>query len=385
MTKKYIRIAELIYKDKIGEITEQEKNELLSWLNETDFNRQIFDELSKGSSLSHSYEEYRAIHREQVWRLIEKQVVSENCGLSWRWIGYAASVVVLIVAGWFIFQTQSNEESSWEGKEVAAIIPGTQKAILHLDNGKQIVLADHDAVLVEDRLSGRIEQVNRTLVYQAETNVSEERFNTLEIPRGGEFQITLADGTRVWLNAESKLTYPVAFVGEERHVSLEGEGYFVVTRDSLHPFVVETRGQVLTVLGTSFGIRAYEDEIEILTTLEHGRVRVVSAGGEIELAPGYQSRLTDGVLVVNKVNTSLYTAWHKGIFVFEDQALKEILNTLSRWYNIDVSYETIDLEAIRFTGELRRYNDIREFLERIQELGKVRFDIKNRTVIVSKY
>ena len=213
MTKKYIRIAELIYKDKIGELTGQEKQELLGWLEESDFNRQIFDELAKGSSLSRSYAEYRNVHREQVWNKIEKQIAPQRPRLSLRWIGYAASVMILVVAGWFAFQMSDNKDSVQEGKKVARITPGTQKAILHLDNGEQVVLVDNNTVIVEDSLSGKIEQVDKTLVYQTESTVKDERLNVLEIPNGGEFQVTLADGSRVWLNAGTKLTYPIAFVG----------------------------------------------------------------------------------------------------------------------------------------------------------------------------
>ena len=139
MTKKYIRIAELIYKDKIGKLTEQEKNELLAWLEESDFNRQIFDELAKGSSLSRSYDEYKNIHREQVWSVIEQQIAPRRRRLSLQWMGYAASVMILVVAGWFVFQTSDNGDTIQEGKRVARITPGTQKAILYLDNGEQVV------------------------------------------------------------------------------------------------------------------------------------------------------------------------------------------------------------------------------------------------------
>ena len=163
MTKKYIRIAELIYKDKIGKLTEQEKNELFAWMEESDFNRQIFDELAKGSSLSRSYDEYRSIHREQVWNAIEKQIVPQGRQLSLGWVGYAASVIILVVAGWVVFQMSDNRDAVQESKKVARITPGTQKAILHLDNGEQVVLADNNTVIVEDSLSGKIEQVDNTL------------------------------------------------------------------------------------------------------------------------------------------------------------------------------------------------------------------------------
>lgn len=385
MTKKYIQIADLIYREKLGFATEEEKRELAGWLDESEANRQVYAELLRRSVSSESYEEYRAVHRAAVWQRLERQIGPRRRGISWRWVGYAASVAVLVVAGWWLYTRDGMSGDVVEGTRVATVSPGSRKAILHLDSGERVVLADTSGVIVDDRVLGRIEQTGDALVYAAEAGASVERFNVLEIPRGGEFRVTLADGTRVWLNAGTRLRYPVAFVGGERRVALDGEAYFEVTRDTLHPFIVEAGGQVLTVLGTAFGVRAYEDEKAVLTTLERGRVNVASGGRDVELTPGLQSRLADGQFAVRRVNTRLYTAWHVGVFVFSDQSLGEILGTLSRWYDIEVVYEARELEDIRFTGELRRYSDIREFLDRIQELRKVRFDIQDGTVTVSRY
>ena len=384
MTKKYIRIAELIYKDKIGELTEREKNELLAWLEESDFNRQIFDELAKGSSLSRSYDEYRNIHREQVWNAIEKQIVPQGRQLSLQWVGYAASVMILVVAGWFIFQMSDNKNVVQEGKKVARITPGTQKAILYLDNGEQVVLADNNTVVVEDSLSGRIEQVDKSLVYQTESTVKEERLNVLEIPNGGEFQVTLADGTKVCLNAGTKLTYPIAFVGKERRVRLEGEGYFEVKRDENKPFIVEINGMEVKVLGTSFNLRSFAADNRSTATLISGKIEVKTSSRRVELSPNQQADLWVGEnkLDVREVDAAVYSAWTKGRFVFRRERLETILDDVSRWYNVTVFYEQSRVKDILFSGIVERYADISETLEMLEKTGKVNFIVDEQKIIV---
>lgn len=384
MTKKYIRIAELIYKDKIGELSEREKNELLAWLEESDFNRQIFDELAKGSSLSRSYDEYRNIHREQVWNAIEKQIVPQGRQLSLQWVGYAASVMILVVAGWFIFQMSDNKNVVQEGKKVARITPGTQKAILYLDNGEQVVLADNNTVVVEDSLSGRIEQVDKSLVYQTESTVKEERLNVLEIPNGGEFQVTLADGTKVCLNAGTKLTYPIAFVGKERRVHLEGEGYFEVKRDENKPFIVEIKGMEVKVLGTSFNLRSFAADNRSTATLISGKIEVKTSLRRVELSPNHQADLWVGEnkLDVREVDAAVYSAWTKGRFVFRRERLETILDDVSRWYNVTVFYEQSSAKDILFSGIMERYADISKTLEMLEKTGKVSFIIDEQKIIV---
>ena len=384
MTKKYIRIAELIYKDKIGNLTEQEKCELLAWLEESDFNRQIFDELAKGSSLSRSYDEYRNIHREQVWNAIEKQIVPQGRQLSLQWVGYAASVMILVVAGWFIFQMSDNKNVVQEGKKVARITPGTQKAILYLDNGEQVVLADNNTVVVEDSLSGRIEQVDKSLVYQTESTVKEERLNVLEIPNGGEFQVTLADGTKVCLNAGTKLTYPIAFVGKERRVHLEGEGYFEVKRDENKPFIVEIKGMEVKVLGTSFNLRSFAADNRSTATLISGKIEVKTSLRRVELSPNQQADLLVGEnkLDVREVDAAVYSAWTKGRFVFRRERLETILDDVSRWYNVTVFYEQSSAKDILFSGIMERYADISKTLEMLEKTGKVSFIIDEQKFIL---
>lgn len=384
MTRKYIQIADLIYKDKVGMATEEEKRELDAWLEESDFNRQIFCELFKGSTLSRSYEEYRNIHREQVWDMIERQIAPRRRNLSWQWVGYAASVVVLIVAGWFLYTLSGRYDGSSEPKKIAQIVPGSQKAILYLDSGEQVVLEDRAGVIVEDSISGKIEKVANSLVYQSDSVVKEERTNVLEIPKGGEFNVTLADGTKVWLNAGSKLTYPVAFVNRERRVALEGEGYFEVHRDEEKPFVVTVNGMEITVLGTSFNLKSFVQDGRTTATLVSGKVEVKTVSGSVILTPNQQADLLVGEnkLEVREVDAEAYRAWTKGMFVFRRERLEAILDDVARWYNTTVFYEQSDVKDILFSGIVERYADISETLKMLEKTGKVEFKIDEEKIIV---
>ena len=384
MTKRYIQIADLIYKVKIGIATDEEKRELFAWVDESDFNRQLFDELSEGSALSRSYDEYRAIHREEVWRRLEQQIAPRRRNLSWRWIGYAASVIMLVAAGWFAVMMTGRVDEQKEVKKVVAIVPGERKAILHLETGKQVVLGKNSGVIVNDSLSGKIEQIDNTLVYQAETDVQAERLNVLEVPKGGEFNVTLADGTRVWLNAGSKLTYPVAFVGNERRVILWGEGYFEVKKDDTKPFRVEVNGMQVTVLGTSFNLKSFPSDERTTATLLSGKVEVKTLSESVILEPNQQADLIVGEnkLEVREVDAEAYRAWTKGQFVFRRERLESILDDVARWYNVTVFYEQSRTKDILFSGTMERYSDIAETLRMLEKTGKVSFTVDEQKIIV---
>ncbi|MBC5622154.1 FecR family protein [Butyricimonas hominis] len=384
MTKRYIQIADLIYKVKIGIATDEEKRELFAWVDESDFNRQLFDELFEGSALSRSYDEYRAIHREEVWRRLEQQIAPRRRNLSWRWIGYAASVIMLVATGWFAVMMTGRVDEQKEVKKVVAIVPGERKAILHLETGKQVVLGKNNGVIVNDSLSGKIEQIDNTLVYQAETDVQAEKLNVLEVPKGGEFNVTLADGTRVWLNAGSKLTYPVAFVGNERRVILRGEGYFEVKKDDTKPFRVEVNGMMVTVLGTSFNLKSFPSEERTTATLLSGKVEVKTLSESVILEPNQQADLIVGEnkLEVREVDAEAYRAWTKGQFVFRRERLESILDDVARWYNVTVFYEQSRAKDILFSGTMERYSDIAETLRMLEKTGKVSFTVDEQKIIV---
>lgn len=375
-------IADLIVAKLTDSITSDESERLEQWINASSHHRKLYEEWMDGER----YRLFQNVGKEhsylgKYYEFSNHVAVVKRRRFLKRWSSVAALVAIVTVALVFwIFPRQENTGIAMLNEQ---IVPGQFKALLTLSNGQTIALAKNTGELEVKNTAAVVRQ--DTLTYESQDNLNEGQYHRISIPRGGEYILKLSDGTKVWLNSETELRYPAVFSGVQRKVFLKGEAYFEVEHDSLHPFIVETGPQRLTVLGTSFAIRAYEDEKSITTTLESGRVNIEVPDRQIVLSPGYQTRLNAEGLKMEKVNTSLYTAWRKGVFIFANQRLGDILNTLSRWYNIEVFYTSAELETISFTGELKRYGDIREFLEKIQLLEKVRFEIKGRTVTVSKY
>ncbi len=219
------------------------------------------------------------------------------------------------------------------------------------------------------------------LVYSDTVEEKNVEWHTLQIPRGGEFVLCLADGTVVTLNADSKIHYPDRFIGNERQVSLEGEAFFEVAKDSLRPFVVKTNGIDVRVLGTAFNLKAYPDEYQ-QTTLVRGAVEVVLDKQQVLLHPGEQVTCIDKELRVEQVDVKPYIAWKDDRFVFENEPLEDVLKKLERWYNITVFIQNHALTEKRFTGNLPKYEDIGNVLKILALTTNIKFELNDRTLIV---
>ena len=211
-------------------------------------------------------------------------------------------------------------------------------------------------------------------------------FNTLQIPRGGEYFMTLADGTEVWLNAETEIRYPVQFTGNKRVVYLDGEAYFTVAPDKKKPFTVVSTHASVSVLGTQFNFRAYPDEQDVQTTLVSGSVIMQSEKykQQVKLVPGEQGVLEKRSANLTKleVNTYLYTAWKDGRFAFRDARLEDLFNILARWYDLSVFYQSPEAKDIRFTGDLNKTDDFKSILKIIEQNERVTFTVNQRTVFI---
>ena len=373
-------IRRLIQLDLIGGLSPEEKGKLEDWINESEEHRLLFCKIKKQLSIN-EIRNYLQTDVEDAWEKVREKTFGAppvRPRIRPKWLKYAAVVlpVLLSITLWYTWK----EEMKNKQATVARLHP-----VLTLDNGEKYQLDPEEQTEIYVNEEVKAYQAGGGLIYDTTARQEENKYNRIEVPRGSEYWIVLPDGTRVWLNAATELKYPVAFHAKERRVYLKGEAYFEVAPDSLHPFIVKTEQQNLRVLGTSFAIRAYANESVVLTTLETGKVNIHSKGQEVILNPGEQSCLKGGNLTVAKVNTALFTAWHKGIFIFQDQPLENILNTLARWYNIDIFYTNENLQNIHFTGELKRYDRIQDFLCKLEILEKVRFTIKGRTVTVSIY
>lgn len=299
--------------------------------------------------------------------------------------GAAAAAVILMVfsAGLYLF---SNTSADRLVNNKIDIGPGTNKAILILADGSKIALNDADTGLIarESGISIR-KTADGQLVYDASGKImagEETAINTIETPRGGQFMINLPDGSKVWLNAASRLTFPAAFKGNERRVELIGEAYFEIAKDKDAPFTVVSGKQAVEVLGTHFNINSYSDESSINTTLLEGSIKIsdLSSGQSLLLKPGEQARVGEGI-EVSAGDSEAATAWKEGYFKFNNEDIGSIMRKLSRWYDLDISYQK-DFTNHHYIGTISRFENVSQVLEMLELTGTIHFKAQGRRITV---
>ena len=376
------RIGRLIYRRILGVITAEEVEELDFWRDANPANEVTYQKLLDTAFLEREYKRLRAVKVDRPLADMEKRVRYKSVRgyrrLLWQ-VSSAAAVLLFITSTLLYLNTRPDvvlSEKQETEMYAAQIRPGETKAVLMLNNGVELEL-------------GADQEKNQVAIQQIRTVSKKEKIlNNLTTPRGGEFKITLEDGTQVWLNAESQLIYPDTFSANERRVILKGEAYFEVVKDEQKPFYVESNGQVVRVYGTEFNVRSYEEDADIYTTLVSGRVSLQSMNGneaELILTPGKQAvfdkrqRSTS----VRPVDTQVVTSWRRGMFVFEEQNLEQIMRDLSRWYNFSYEFKDTSLRETVFMGSVPRYGDFNEILEILEKSGGVKFRVKDRVVIIS--
>jgi ferric-dicitrate binding protein FerR (iron transport regulator) len=264
--------------------------------------------------------------------------------------------------------------------------PGSNKAMLVLADGSTILLDDSEnGLLAMQGKTNIIKQQDGQITYKAgAANATEMVYNTLSTPRGGQFKISLPDGTKVWLNASTTLKYPVEFLGKERKVEISGEAYFEVAKDPSKPFLVETNQEMIEVLGTHFNVNNYGDEDLVKTTLLEGSINLKVDGGNSLLRPGQQAQLskTGNLKVTNYVDLEEIIAWKEGNFQFEDETIKSIMRQIARWYDVDVEFR--GQVNKRFGGVISRNVELSKVLNMLQMTGEVKLTIQGKKVIVEE-
>jgi ferric-dicitrate binding protein FerR (iron transport regulator) len=298
----------------------------------------------------------------------------------------AASFLILLAAGTYFILRQNVVEQKPAVVAISDSIlaPNTVKATITLANGQQVLIDslskgnianDHGVKLVK-LASGEI-----TYVVDGTSATGELAYNTLSNPRGSRVAtIVLADGTKVWLNAASSLTYPVAFIGNNREVTITGEAYFEVARYAAKPFVVKARNAEVNVLGTHFNINAFDEEAESKVTLLEGSVKVFGAGSNGLLKPGQQARVGNQLQVTDNVDTEQVMAWKNGIFHFENATLRQLLLEIGRWYDVEVHY-TGAVPQRQFGGEISRNSSLDQVLQILRE-SDIKFQVSGNKMIV---
>ncbi len=303
-------------------------------------------------------------------------------------IKYAAAVILLLGASLLFINKipvskEVNKTETQLAKAATPITPGRNTATLTLSDGSVLDLEKlKDGTIAQNDGSQVNKSAEGAIIYEPSgRSGSAVSYNTISVPAGGSYKVVLPDGTAVWLNALSSLTYPTAFNGNSREVTLVGEAYFEVAKDATKPFTAKVDAMKVTVLGTHFNINAYDSK-RFKTTLLEGSVRLSNAGSKTLLTPGQQGIVTaDRTIEVAKVNVNKMVAWKNGYFMFQDDTIQDIMGQISRWFNVDVRY-TGNMPSKTFGGIYSRNKDINELLKGLELTGLVRFKIEGRRITV---
>jgi len=380
-------LTQILKKYRKGEATSEERFFLEAYYNAFELNEDVITEDNEAE-----YAGLKAAIKITVDQRIElyqkKQVPGKVRSMWIRYVAAASILIFISFGSYLIISTHKAKNAGTAHNAFKGIVPGGNKAILTLANGLMIAL--------DDAMKGEIAKqagvtITKTadgqLVYHAAAGDSSQGKsveNTISTPRGGQYKVILPDGTAVWLNAASSITYPTQFKSTERVVSLTGEAYFEVTKNKQAPFKVKSALQTIEVLGTHFNINAYADEAVVATTLLEGSVKVTSASASALISPGEQaliSRVGEGSIAKRQVNTDKEVAWKNGVFSFEGEDIRSIMRQVGRWYDIEVAYAG-NIPQEKYFGEISRSSSLADVFK-ILELNNLRFNVEGKTVTVA--
>lgn len=378
-------ISELIYKQIIGSITEEEFHELQEWRKSNPKNEETYRRLIDIHFLEKEYHKYKTIEHTRPLEDMKSRIQRERFPKQirfWKLTSAVAATLLFAVCSITLWNTFENRSETYTAMEnISSQIPdieaGKTQAILTLNDGSTISLGA-DSTLNSQLIARR----------QSSSQNEAKKINNLTTPRGSEFMVMLEDSTKVWLNAESQLIYPESFDEKERRVKIKGEAYFQVAKDTTRPFYVESSGITIRVYGTEFNINAYSEEKEVYTTLVSGSISLQQANeskSELVLTPGHQAiyNKDNKITSVKSVNTEAITSWHNGRFVFEEQTLEQIMKTLARWYNFEYEFDNENIRSTVFKGSAPRYANLSEVLSILEKSGGLKFRAKNDKIIIT--
>ena len=354
-----------------------------NWLGEKVENRRYYEDLQR------SFLRQRWVMRERlVSRKGERRFrqVARKRTMFRRAVAVAACVSVFVLAG-IGYYWRGEEMKDVQLVENGAIHHVSSKACLYLSTGDMVELGKERKSLQERQsVAINVEQEGMVAYRDSMTTreVGDMVYNKLVVNRGGEYRIVLADGSEVWVNSESELVYPVRFAGEKRVVQLKGEAYFKVQADADHPFIVEANGVDVVAVGTEFNVNSRKEKV-VESVLVKGRVEVENGIRQVMLNPNQLAVCdveTNGIMV-KEVDVRKYIDWKNGDFVFSDDRLEDVMNKLALWYDCDVVYSDESLKGIRLSGDMKRYGEVEEFLHFLEISTGARFNVKNKTIVVS--
>ena len=379
MINQHFYIARLIARYLSDEIGEEEQAELTRWRNESPENERLFREICKEENIKQNMQKRQTFHTEDGWEGVQRKIQRHR--FRHRILNickYAAIFIFPVVVATVAIYKSSNEPQPLS-QVAEQIVPGGKKAVLILDNGEAIDLKSTSGVELKEK-DGTVIQVDSTALnyQQAPARTSEKlAYNKVNVPRGGEYQLTLSDGSKVQLNSMSSIRFPVQFAQDCRLVELEGEAYFEVAKDVKKPFIVRMNEYNVRVTGTQFNVRNYSNE-SLATTLVEGGVQIERRGKLDGLRPGQQAVLENNEIRIRVVNVEEQVAWRHGAFGFTQCRLENIMEELARWYDIDVFYMNQQVKDYHFSAWFKRSSSINEVINILEKTKKISLDLKGR-------
>lgn len=365
------------------ELSAKERLEVEAWLAESPKHKELYKEICNA---------YYAIQ----WTLQEKTIniakakktfatYRKECRFRYKNYSIAAISILLLGIGSLLFwnkisslQTPSQKIASSKRQYSQVTLLLSNDSTILLNKPQEVLIATQDSLTIVVDSSGQIHynNINKT---------KKSQNNTLIIPRGCEYFITLSDGTKVWLGADSRFEYPITFENKKRLVKLDGEAYFDVAKDSLCPFIVYSDNFKMQVYGTKFNLNTY-DKTQVQLTLVSGSVgfKTNASAKETFLQPGQlgEANTLTGKSYIKNVDIETYISWKDGYVIFKNESLESIMEKASRWYNVEVFFESNDLRHIKFYGNMEKYKNINEFLNYLEKVSNAHFKVNNQTIIV---
>ncbi|MBL7968495.1 MAG: DUF4974 domain-containing protein [Prolixibacteraceae bacterium] len=377
---------EIIWKKIHSRVTEDEEFILNQWIAKDASHRKYYENAlryyAQGTQFSNSPAELK-----KALKKIHRKAGIHDQYRNTRIVALTSIAASILFLVYFQFFRVNSIEKNIEAPLAQSIVHGSNKAVLILADGSEHDLSSGQNTVI-DADGAEIKNTGTKLEYTSKIgSAAGMKFNTLKIPRGGEYFLVLSDSTKVWLNSETTLRFPVQFASDIRTVELTGEAYFEVAKNENIPFVVKSSDQQIRVLGTQFNVSSYPDDQNIYTTLVEGKVEIsLNSSPEtiLTLKPNEQCLLArnNSQMVKKSVDVSPYIAWKDGRFVFQDQPLQDIMKTLSKWYDVEVIFENEADKELRFTGNLERYAEFGGILAKIERTNEVEFEIVNNVITI---
>lgn len=384
----------LLIKAYWGQLNQIETEQLGYWRKDAPVNEILYQRIISGASVTEMQEWEARFDPQKVMQTIRYKIAIKQRKRKWRFVYrlVAASAVLIIGISAAFYQNSLIQKEEQIKIAIARIVPGETKALLILGNGCKVELnALQNQVFAGTGIN--VVEDSSTLNYISDkfkntvTGVPEIEYHTIEVPTGGEFSVILSDSTKVWINSESSLTYPVVFSGDLREVKLKGEAYFQVAHNAEVPFLVNTESGVkINVTGTQFCVESRANKQDVRTVLVEGRVEVIAGSKQVTLRPNQQALFhkNNSAITVEDVNAREATAWQRGLFFFTNTPLSDIMTTLQRWYNIRVEYKDNEVKNVCFTGDLSKYDSFETVMKMFIDTHRLTFEVEGDRLVIGK-